>query len=233
MSDERARIQAEYERRLAEMLPGRYAPDAVSTIALVRSREIALLDLLKGHRINLDDSRVLDLGCGGGGELQRLLALGSDPRRLTGIDLLPFRLDGAREAVPGVAFLAADGGAMPFRDSSFDLAMLFTVLSSILDPGLRHEVAEEVRRVLRPGGALLWYDFKWNPTNRQTTGIGPRHIRELFPTFNHETRSVTLAPPIARAVAPRSMRLSELLERVPFLRSHTIGIAVKPGGVSW
>jgi hypothetical protein len=53
-------------------------------------------------------------------------------------------------------------------------------------------------------------------------------MRRSLPDFEHDAVRVTLAPPIARAVAPRSLAVAEVLGRVPFLRTHTVGIAIKP-----
>jgi hypothetical protein len=41
-------------------------------------------------------------------------------------------------------------------------------------------------------------------------------------------RSVTLAPPLARAVVPVSPGAARLLERLPFLRTHLFGVVQRP-----
>jgi hypothetical protein len=83
-------------------------------------------------------------------------------------------------------------------------------------------------RVLRPGGALLWYDFRVdNPANPNVRGIGHRELEALFPGLACRVLSLTLAPPLARAVAPVSPGLARLLEGLPFLRSHLLGVLVK------
>jgi SAM-dependent methyltransferase len=199
----------------------------------MEERRRVALELLGTHGFgDLASQRVLDVGCGAGGELARLAGDGADPAQLVGVDLLPGRVGGAAESLPEARFAVANGAELPFRDGAFDLALLFTVLSSVLVGDLRARIGADVARVLRPGGAVLWYDFRWNPTNRQTTGIGVDEVRRLFPGFAHETRRVTLAPPLARAIAPRAPKVAAAASRVPFLRSHTIGLAIKPGGGS-
>jgi ubiquinone/menaquinone biosynthesis C-methylase UbiE len=123
---------------------------------------------------------------------------------------------------PGLAIVQAGADALPFADGTFDLVSQFTVFSSILDAGVRRRAAGEMVRVLRPGGLMLWYDFTRNPTNRDTHGIGRREAAALFPGCRIEARSVTLAPPLARLVAPRSWLAAELLEMVPPLRTHLL-----------
>jgi len=76
--------------------------------------------------------------------------------------------------------------------------------------------------VLGPGGVVLWYDFTLNPRNRDTRGINRDELRVLFPGLRPRIRRVTLAPPLARLIAPRSWLAAELLERVPVLRTHLL-----------
>ena len=51
-----------------------------------------------------------------------------------------------------------NGEELPYGNGTFDLVLLFSVLTSILDPRVQANLAAEARRVLRPGGAILWYD---------------------------------------------------------------------------
>jgi SAM-dependent methyltransferase len=225
------RIRREYERRAGDwrLDDGRYASSDPANAAAIAERSATARELLRSHGVHdIASLRVLDAGCGAGGELARLAAAGATAERLVGIDLLRFRVRDAVAALPGGAFAAANAAALPFRDGIFDLVLLFTVLSSVVDARLRTRIGIDVARVLRPGGAVLWYDFRWNPTNRQTTGIGPGEVRRLFPGFEHDMRRVTLAPPIARRLVPRLPRAASAISRVPALRSHTIGLAMKP-----
>src|SRR5262249_55728997 len=48
--------------------------------------------------------------------------------------------------------MLADGGALPFKGDSFDLAFSIYVLEHIADPAA---LVAELRRVLRPGGVFL------------------------------------------------------------------------------
>jgi hypothetical protein len=109
------------------------------------------------------------------------------------------------------------------------LAIASTVFTAILDLGMRRMVAQEILRVLKPGGALLWYDLAWNnPRNPNVRGVSRKELAALFPQLRGEVRSVTLAPPLARAVAPRSWTLATLLAAVPGLRSHRLAVLIKP-----
>jgi hypothetical protein len=83
-------------------------------------------------------------------------------------------------------------------------------------------------RVVKPDGLILWFDFRVNnPRNRNVRAIDPAEIHSLFPNCDIRLRSVTLAPPLARAVVPISWIAAGLLEKVPFLRTHYLGIIHK------
>ena len=103
-----------------------------------------------------------------------------------------------------------------------------TVFSSILDGRVRSILADEITRVLAPGGAVLFYDFAWNnPRNPNVRKVSQRELPRLFPHLSGFVRRVTLAPPIARTVATRSWLLAQILEAVPLLRTHLLGVLVK------
>jgi SAM-dependent methyltransferase len=93
---------------------------------------------------------VLDAGCGSG---QLAAWLAGQGARVTGIDAAPGMVRLAAARVPGATFSVADLGApLAVGDGAFDL-----VVSSLVLHYLRDWVAplRELRRVLRPGGALV------------------------------------------------------------------------------
>jgi hypothetical protein len=72
------------------------------------------------------------------------------------------------------------------------------------------------------------YDFRINPLNPDTRGLGRRELRALFPGHGIEARTVTLAPPIARLVAPRSYGLAAALQALMPLRTHLLAFITPP-----
>lgn len=221
-SDELARIRSEYARRGADTrLSQLYDPVSLPTLFIVQGRERALVDLLRSEKVrSLSDMRLLDIGCGTGGELGRFLAYGAQVRNLYGIDLLDDRIRTAWHIAPQLNLAQANAAQLPFKDAWFDIVLQFTVFSSILDTLLKRQVAAEMLRVLKPNGFIIWYDFWLNPTNRATRGIRANEIRQLFDGCQFKFRRVTLAPPISRRVVPRSWLVGHLLESLPFLRTH-------------
>ncbi len=220
------RLRNEYENR-----KHRFADKDIYTwfntvnLFILQQRQRVLLSALKKRGMtNLSDSAILEMGCGAGGVLTEFLNFGASPRNLYGIDLLSDRLLEAREKLPASHFVNADGQRIPFNAQSFDLVMQYTALSSILDEGIRVQIAKDMTRVLKPNGVIVWYDFWLNPTNPQTHGIRPSEIRSLFPSCNFEFHKITLAPPIARKVAPVSWGLALLLENLKLFNSHYLVI---------
>jgi hypothetical protein len=102
------------------------------------------------------------------------------------------------------------------------------MFTSILDDVMKQKAAKEMLRVLKADGIILWYDyFISKPTNRYVKGIGKREIIRLFPHCTFEFSKATLAPPIARAIAPYSFLLCYLLEKIPWLKTYHLVVIKK------
>jgi ubiquinone/menaquinone biosynthesis C-methylase UbiE len=220
------RIKAEYERRERQIPRQFYAFDRAPNLFFLHGRERELRDLLdRQHLLPLTDCSLLEIGCGTGEWFATFQRLGLRRDRLAGIDLDGPRVEEARVVAPEADLRAGDASALPWPDASFDLVFQSTVFSSILDEGMQRAVAAEMKRVLKPGGALLWYDFSFdNPGNRAVRGIRASKLRELFPGFEVESRKVTLAPPLARRLVPLSWTVSSLLESLRLLNTHVLAI---------
>lgn len=222
------------ERDASGVTLGRYSFFNAGHLLAMQERERHLLALLGRHRFDagsLARCRVLSVGCGGGGELLDLVRWGAAPRALFGVDLEPGRARAAQCRNQAFGIARAAGESLPFRSESFDLVLQFTLLTSVLDPEARRVIASEMLRVLRPGGFVVWYDF-WpdNPSNPRVRGIRAGEIRALFPGCACELQRLTLAPPLARRLAPVSWLLADLLARVPLLRTFCLAAIHKPSG---
>lgn len=226
------RIRAEYARRAADpRLQARYHFSRPDVQFIIQTRERAVLRQLKRAGVEpLDRFDILEVGCGEGGVMLDLLRWGADAARLHGCDLLPDRIAQARRRLPSSTNLTvANGGDLPYPSGRFDLVLQFTVFTSVLDPHLRQRMAHEMWRVLRPGGVVLWYDFRFQgPDNPGVRAIHPREARQLFPHGHHIHRRVTLAPPIVRRLARWSWLGCELLAAVPCLCTHDL-ILIRKG----
>ena len=103
-----------------------------------------------------------------------------------------------------------------------------TVFTSLLDDAFQQRLAERMWRWVRPGGAVLWYDFSWdNPRNPDVRGVPLARVRALFPEGTVHARRVTLAPPIGRAVVRVHPAAWRLFNAVPWLRTHVLAWIAK------
>lgn len=199
-----------------------------SYLFTIQQRQRAIVALLKRHGMwPLAGKRVLEVGCGTGGVLLELLTYGADPALLHGTDILAERVAGAHQRMPNVPVNCADGRHLPYADHSFDVVASFTVFSSILDQAIVYTVAQEMVRVVKPNGLILWYDFWINPVNKQTKGMRPKQIRDLFPNCACDFNRITLAPPLARRTVPIAWTGSLLLEKLRIFNTHYLA-AIRP-----
>ena len=118
-----------------------------------------MLDAIPAQ-INGSAPAILDLGCGNGRFLAPMHRLGEDgderaaPRaRLTGIDISESMLAAARSRCK-TALLRGTAEHLPFRSAAFDGVVTVSMLH-LLGAGLPG-VLDEVCRVLRPGGVLVY-----------------------------------------------------------------------------
>ena len=183
----------------------------------------ALLQLFTTAGIrDLSQLTLLEVGCGGGGNLLRFLRWGFDPAHLVGNELLPASLETARRRLPREVELIG-GDASELRCGQFDIVYQSTVFSSILDDGFQRKLARRMWDMTRPGGAVLWYDFCYdNPNNPNVRGVSVRRIRALFPESEPVVRRVTLAPPVSRLATRIAPGLYSILNALPFLRTHAL-----------
>ncbi len=126
--------------------------------------------------------RLLDVACGTGCFLREIKA--NHPRlHVIGLDLSPYYLAVARQKLQPwsrARFVEGMAEAMPFGDEQFD-AVTCIYLFHELPPEVRRAVVNEIRRVLRPGGVLVFVDSL-------QTGDEPDYdtMLEYFPIAFHE-----------------------------------------------
>jgi SAM-dependent methyltransferase len=216
------RIRAAYERRKKLMLAERYVRTNPGYLYSVHEQEVTMSLLLGRIGLSsLSGLRILDLGCGRGSTLRLLLEYGADPERLFGIDLIEERVQAAQALSPNMHFSCGSATRLPFADASFDLILQFLLFTSVLSEAAKGRIADEIRRVLSPGGHFLWYDFAFdNPGNPDVRGIRLSEIGRLFPGFTIEARRVTVAPPLGRALGRLGPSVYYLASQLRLLSTH-------------
>ncbi len=215
------RIEQSYERR--KQLPSeQYSYFNPGNLFIIQERERKILQILDKYGLNsLFDKRILDVGCGNGAWLRELIKYGADPIKLYGVELLKDRVEQAKVLSPNLNIVTANAEKLDFEDGCFDLVHQSTVFTSILDMGMKQQIAREMLRVLKNSGIILWYDFYYdNPHNPDVKGIKRDEVTSLFPNCLFDFQKVTLAPPIARKLVPYSWFLCYLLGNIPMLKTH-------------
>jgi len=221
MNEPRA-VAERYARRTADDRYSLMRPDVWHT---VQERQRAMLRLFARQGLNdLSAVRLMEVGCGAGGNLLELLRAGVRPEHLSGVELLPDRVEAARAVLPPTVVLhLGDALALDVPPASLDIVFVSTVFSSLLDDVFQQRLAEALWRWLRPGGAVLWYDFTVNnPRNPDVRGVPLSRVRALFPHGRVTASRLTLAPPIARAVTRFHPSLYTLFNILPLLRTHVL-----------
>lgn len=193
---------------------------------LVAERDLAISRALSQGGPQIDS--ILEIGCGDGSVVASLCASGV-ARRGVGIDLLSEHVERAHHDFPSLEFRVGDAAELPFAAATFDAVLASTVLSSVPPGERRLAVLREVDRVLRPGGVFCWYDMRVrSPSNPDVRPFTSIEVEAALPGYELRTRSLTLAPPIARRLGPLTSIAYPVLAAFPFLRTHTVGTARKP-----
>ena len=187
----------------------------------------SIMDLRK-QVVPLARGAVFEIGCGGGINQQLY-----DPAQVSsyaGLDPSAKGLDYARAEAAKKGWAAdirqGTGEALPFVDASFDSAVCTFTMCSVADQA---QVLAELRRVLRPGGRLLYAEHGRAPdapVAKWQDRIDPLWSKLMGGC--HITRPVTAAiaaagftaEPLGRQYSPKRPRWAAWMEW---------GVAVKAG----
>lgn len=166
--------------------------------------------------------KILDVGCGAGFSMLRLLSYGLEPERLHGIDIAEDRIARGRRRQPALNFTRGDATAMEYPADSFELAMESTMFVQITDEEMAGGIAREMVRVVKPGGYIMLTDWRYSFGRKGYSAVSPARIARLF-GVGEKTRVVcvrkgALLPPLGRALSRYLPSLYFPLCRVlPFL----------------
>jgi SAM-dependent methyltransferase len=172
--------------------------------------------------------QVLDVGCGEGAFLRKLIEWGAKPKNLVGSEFLEDRLLRAASISPnGVHWHL--GGLDFDNDSLFDLVSAHTVFTSILNDEDRASLANEMWEKVKPGGWIMIFDFRYNnPSNSDVRKLTRKEMIKWWPSNQSFYQSGLLAPPLSRRLVGNNYFVAEFLTLLlPFLRSHFVYMARK------
>ncbi len=141
--------------------------------------------------VDLEDKRMLDIGCGVGAFVRRLSEFSP---AVYGVDIDAERVaEGARE-VPNLAL--AVGEHLPFAQGTFDVVLLHEVLEHVTDD---EETLRQAARVLVPGGRVVVFcPNRLYPFETHGIFLGKRYVFGNMPLVNY------LPDPLRRRLVPHA-----------------------------
>jgi ubiquinone/menaquinone biosynthesis C-methylase UbiE len=183
---------------------------------------------LAEHRARLVaglEGRVLEVGAGTGATFRHYPA---EVTEVTAVEPEPYLRRQAeqatRDAAPPVTVVAGHADSLPFEDGAFDAAVVSLVLCSVPDQA---RALAEIRRVLRPGGELRFFEHVAAPPgSRRRTA--QRAVDLVCPRFTggcHTGRDTLTAIRAAGFELERLRRFD--LHRGPS-KPHVLGLARAP-----
>lgn len=171
--------------------------------------------------------RVLDAGCGPGGNGAWLAAHGS----VVGADLSLDALGFVRARRPELAPVCAGLERLPFPDATFDVVAAITVLYCVDDD---RRAVHELARVVRPGGAVLLIEpaLRWlTRAHDKTVHSRRRYTRpQLVERARMAGLTVTRATYVYSFLVPPAATLA-LAERLRPHATTDAGSDVERGGL--
>lgn len=113
--------------------------------------------------VQLKNKQVLDVGCGGGQYLEKLI---KRKAYVTGVDYSEKMIELARRFLKdrgykGYFLIKADVSNLPFEKNRFDLVVATGLLEYLIEPSV---AMKEISRVMKPNAfCLIGFSKKWSP----------------------------------------------------------------------
>ncbi|MEL6682122.1 MAG: bifunctional 2-polyprenyl-6-hydroxyphenol methylase/3-demethylubiquinol 3-O-methyltransferase UbiG [Pseudomonadota bacterium] len=193
--------------------------------------------------IDWQGKTVLDLGCAGGFMAEAICDRGA---RVIGIDPAADAIAAARAHAAAtdrdIGYDVGVGEALPYGDSTFDAVVCVDVLEHVTDLA---KVVQEIARVLRPGGVLLFDTINRNPIARFVTITMAEDVLGILPKGTHDPamfikpaelrahlKAAGLEPGKTVGLGPRGInrRGDFVFGRLPGTMVIFMGTAQKPKG---
>ena len=137
------------------------------------------LDVARFRGVACGAPRILDYGCGYGRTCAELASLGY--QRVTGVDISERMIARGHAQFPELDLRVQAGVALSFPPATFDVCILFAVLTCIPTDEGQRSVITELGRVLRPGGTLYVSDYPIQEDGRNQARY--REFEQEYGTF--------------------------------------------------
>jgi len=228
---ETAKTFDSYKDTYSEAVDASVSFTGLSTDFFTRVKAEYIVDVTQARRGAPAMLLALDVGCGVGNYHQLLTP---HFKALSGVDISGACVATAQGRNPGVDYKVYDGENLPYESGEFDVAFTICVMHHV-PPSQWQKFADEMRRVLKPGGLALV--FEHNPRNpltmravnqcpfdadavllrsEKTEGL----LREAgFSSI--ETRYILSVPPMNGVLR----RVDQLFSRIPFGGQYYVAAA--------
>lgn len=165
--------------------------------------DVSVIEALRSTKVNPYLAKVLDVGCGAGGSIINFLKLGFNPSKIYGIDILENRISSAQKQFQNINWICADASNMNFSDNEFDIVFESTMFVSLVDENLSKKIANEMIRVIKPGGYIILVDWRYSkPNEHNYKALSKKRVLKLFSVGERTTFCGTfkgaLVPPVGR-----------------------------------
>ena len=192
-----------------------------------KERDKEIYQFLINNKSFSKKNEILDFGCGEGFIMKQLVGWGADQKQLIGVDTSEERIKKAKSRFESLRFLHIND-KIPFSDDKFTIIVVSTVFSSIIGKSERVFWAQEIDRVLKKGGAIIFYDMKMNnPFNFKTKKISKNELKHLFKNYSIKTKTITVLPQLSRIISFFSPKIYPFLTKLSFLHTHYISELIR------
>jgi ubiquinone/menaquinone biosynthesis C-methylase UbiE len=167
--------------------------------------EKSVVEALRRLGVDRHSWKILDVGCGAGFSLLRLLYHGLSPERLYGIDIAENRIALGRKRFPALNLTLGDASAMDYAPDSFELAMESTMFIQVTDEAMSQGIASEMIRVVKPNGYIMLTDWRYSFGRKGYQSLSSKRIARLFGVGTRTSvvcrTHGALIPPVGRALS--------------------------------
>lgn len=215
-------IKQRYEKRKSMLSASNSSASFYFDYFMQSERELIYLKILNTIFAEKKELKLMEIGAGMGTNIYFFLKHGLKTHNIYANELLDDRLKILRENFPLINTISGDASKLKFHNE-FDIVLQSTVFTSILSNELKIAIAQQMWKMKKDNGIILWYDFIYNnPRNKDVKGIPRREIKKLFPNAQSiKFHRVTLAPFIGRYTGKYYHPINMLF---PFLKTHVIAL---------